>query len=161
MGHLSLDAKEAIIKQALNRKDTGIKEIAHENNIGYSTLQRWLKNHRDNPSANNTKLKNNALSRVEKLDMIIATAGLDETDLGIYCRKQGIYNHQLQEWKQELMSNPTQQDLKLRNELKALKAENKKLKKDLYRKDKALAETSALLVLKKKADLIWGVNEED
>ncbi len=46
-------------------------------------------------------------------------------------------------------------------ELKALRSENKRLKKDLNRKDKALAETSALLVLKKKADLIWGDPEDD
>ena len=46
-------------------------------------------------------------------------------------------------------------------ELKKLKAINKKLKVDLNRKDKALAEASALLILKKKADSIWGEDEED
>ena len=46
-------------------------------------------------------------------------------------------------------------------ELKLLKAENKVLKKELHRKEKALAETAALLVLKKKANLIWGDHEED
>lgn len=50
---------------------------------------------------------------------------------------------------------------KEKNELKALKEENKRLKRDLHRKNKALAETSALLVLKKKADLIWGELAED
>ena len=34
--------------------------------------------------------------------------------------------------------------------------EMKQLKHDLNRKDKALAELTALLVLKKKADLLWG-----
>jgi hypothetical protein len=42
-----------------------------------------------------------------------------------------------------------------------LKAQIKELKSDLYRKDKALAETSALLVLKKKANLIWGDGKDD
>jgi hypothetical protein len=50
---------------------------------------------------------------------------------------------------------------KLKDELKTLRQENRNLKKDLNRKDKALAETSALLVLKKKADLIWGDLEDD
>ena len=36
----------------------------------------------------------------------------------------------------------------------------KELERDLSRKEKALAETTALLVLKKKADLIWGSGEE-
>ena len=46
-------------------------------------------------------------------------------------------------------------------EVRTLKKENKSLKKDLNRKEKALAETAALLVLKKKAQEIWGGPEED
>ncbi len=45
-------------------------------------------------------------------------------------------------------------------ELKALRAENNLLKKELRRKDSALAEATALLILKKKANLIWGVDED-
>ncbi len=42
-----------------------------------------------------------------------------------------------------------------------LREQNRRLNQELRRKDKALAETSALLVLKKKAHLIWGDNEDD
>ena len=42
-----------------------------------------------------------------------------------------------------------------------LRARNKELERDLNRKDKALAETTALLVLKKKADLIWGTGDKE
>jgi len=42
-----------------------------------------------------------------------------------------------------------------------MKAKNKKLESELRRKDKALAEASALLILKKKANLIWGESEDD
>lgn len=44
--------------------------------------------------------------------------------------------------------------------MKTLRAENKALKKELNRKDRALAETAALLVLQKKVHEIWG-NDED
>lgn len=50
---------------------------------------------------------------------------------------------------------------KLLESFRASERENKALKKELNRKDKALAETPALLILKKKADLIWGVPEDD
>lgn len=158
MGHLSLEAKAAVVNRAMNQNSQGIKEIASTNNIGYSTLQRWLKDYRTN-SCKSTPEKGNKkdpLSRSEKFDHIFAAAGLDETGLGIYCRKQGIYSHQLQAWKQEIMKDSSQINHKLHNEVKRLKAENKRLQKDLNRKDKALAETSALLILKKKADLILG-----
>jgi hypothetical protein len=42
-----------------------------------------------------------------------------------------------------------------------VREENRTLKKELRRKDKALAETTALLVLKKKAASIWGEPEDD
>ena len=48
-----------------------------------------------------------------------------------------------------------------RAEMGKLRAENKELKRDLHRKDRALAETTALLVLKKKADLLWGTGENE
>nr|WP_221898590.1 hypothetical protein [Bathymodiolus japonicus methanotrophic gill symbiont] len=47
-----------------------------------------------------------------------------------------------------------------RNVLKQLRSENKKLKKELNRKEKALAETAALLVLRKKLDALWEENED-
>ncbi len=46
-------------------------------------------------------------------------------------------------------------------EMRALRQEVRTLKKELRRKDKALAETAALLVLKKKAAAIWGETEDD
>jgi len=49
----------------------------------------------------------------------------------------------------------------IKAEFNEMKAKNKKLESELRRKDKALAEASALLILKKKADLIWGENADD
>ena len=48
----------------------------------------------------------------------------------------------------------------LYTEIKNLKHENKVLKKELNRKEKALAETAALLVLQKKVHEIWGSDED-
>ena len=47
-----------------------------------------------------------------------------------------------------------------KEETKFLKHENKKLKKEINRKDRALAETAALLVLQKKVNDIWGCDED-
>ena len=92
----------------------------------------------------------------------MATASLDESTLGAYCREQGIYSFQLKTWKEAFMShNSTEKKQTESTELRALRAEVKALKKELHRKDKALAETSALLILKKKASLIWGEPGDD
>ena len=98
----------------------------------------------------------------KQLEHVIATANLDETSTGAYCRKHGLYSHQINEWKNNFMTDHSKShDTKLREELRKYKQENKQLKQDLSRKDRALAETSALLILKKKADLIWGDHEGD
>ena len=59
-----------------------------------------------------------------------------------------------------MLQDNNQKKQKIQSEVKALRAENKLLKQDLQRKNKALAETTALLVLKKKANLIFGESRD-
>ena len=164
---LTPKAKQAIIEKALLRnKDQNIASIAVAHNIGVSTLERWVKQ-----SKNGTinVIKNDApvvpqFTCAEQLKHLLATASLTEEQLGSYCRERGLYSFQLQQCKEKFMSQDNQQNQqnqqKYINEIKTLKLENKSLKYDLNRKEKALAETAALLVLKKKVNLIWGEQED-
>lgn len=164
MSHLSLEAKEAIIQQALSRGDRSIRMIAEKNNVGLSTLSKWLKRYRDGDLAANFESSRGAFSittQAEKLSHLVATAALDNVSLGRYCREQGLYSHQLVQWREEFMNTPSNKKLSNPAELKQLKDENKRLLRELRRKEKALAEASALLIMKKKADLIWGESEVD
>lgn len=165
MIRLSEDAKKSIVEKALTIKGKKLVEIASLHNVGYSTLHKWISKYKNGIGAirNSNKSPVNAqLTRSDQFQHLLATAKLDETALGAYCREHGLYSFQMQEWKNEFMShdkNKIKQETQA--ELKALRAENKLLKKDLLRKDRALAETTALLVLKKKADLLFGVQEDD
>lgn len=165
MQQLSIETKEAIVQQALNRDSKTLEQISRENNIGYSTLQKWIKRVQSGQSLgrrNTRKRGMNQPSPEARFKHILATHGLDEVSLGKYCREHGLYSHQLTTWQESFMStsanniNHTQQ-----SELKKLREANKQLQKELRRKEKALAEASALLIMKKKADLIWGVDEAD
>ena len=165
MVQLTLEAKESIVAKALTRGDTSLRHIASDCGVSYSTLQSWLSLKRQGLS-----LKRNKRSRSSKegfqtqpLEHLLATSSLDEEAIGAYCREQGIHRFQLTQWRDYLMKNDLDKKKSdsSRNEIQALRKENKLLKKDLRRKDKALAETSALLILKKKADLIWGGLEDD
>lgn len=164
MGHLSTEAKLSIVKKVLSSKEHSVREIAQINNSGYSTLQRWTRNYRlgNFLEKKEQRLDNRKVNSLMRLEHLLATASLDETARSIYCRQHGLYSHQLEEWKRtmvnDLKKDPSKQSaIKIRQ----LQSENKSLRKDLARKDKALAETSALLVLKKKASLIWGEDEAD
>ena len=165
MSNLSPRAREALVQKALS-KDNNLttKEIAKAHNIGYSTLQRWIKCNQDD-NIGSSKVSGKAGTEqpaAQRLQHVIATASLDETAIGVYCREHGIYSFQLTQWKKAFMTQ-TKVDKQQSNidELKALRAENKQLKQEIRRKDSALAETTALLVLKKKASLIWGEFEDD
>lgn len=164
MTHATMEMKERILQKALGRGDKTLTQIAKENNIACSTLSGWLKQWRE---GSGTEVRRRGRptkgqGQTPPLQHLLATKGLDEEAVGVYCREQGIYRFQLEKWRNKLMKHDVNEKQTTidRNELKALKEENKRLKRDLHRKDKALAETAALLVLKKKADLIWGVSRK-
>ena len=164
MRKLSAEAKQAIIDKVLARDGRTVVEIAKLHNISYSTLQKWIRKVRNGDIIDPVKSvkDNQALSLSERFTHLMATASLDETAVGIYCREHGLYAIQLTQWKEAFMTQKP--DLKKQDnlaELRALRLENKQLKHDVKRKNSALAEATALLVLKKKASLIWGEVEED
>ncbi len=164
MQQLSISAKQAIIEKALAKNGRTLSEIAKSHNIGLSTLGKWLRNYRKNATIGEQKsIKvNQDLSMSDRWEHLMATAPLDETALGVYCREKGIYSFQLTEWKEAFMAKKdTEKKQSNLAELKALRAENKQLKREVRRKDGALAEATALLILKKKAALIWGGAEDD
>ena len=156
--------KDQVVKQALNA-DLPQKLIAGNAGIGYSTLQKWLSEYRqsgDHPLSAVEKRPQD-WSPEERLNALIETGQMDPQTLAAWCRQKGLYSHHLDQWRKALLTNNP--DGSNANATRAysrqLQSENKALKKELRRKDKALAETSALLVLKKKAHLIWGDDEDN
>ena len=85
-------------------------------------------------------------------------------ELSEYCRKKGIYPGQVQRWKEAALTGYDLDEQIQHRKSNARKEDKRKIKRlasELRRKDKALAETAALLVLRKKAQAIWGESEED
>ena len=161
-GKYSQSFKTQAVEKALNRPEgTGIKHIAETLGVGYSTLERWIVESRtqsfesttDPTSRATTQKRPQDWSAEERLTLVIACDSLDETSINALCRENGLYPHHVKQWKNDLVNNQTPKN---QSETKALRQENKALKKELNRKDKALAETAALLVLQKKVHAIWG-----
>jgi transposase-like protein len=98
----------------------------------------------------------------EKLALLIACGTLDETGVSKVCREKGIYPYHLDQWKSELAENLAgDSEINSHAETKHLKNENRELKKALRRKEKALAEAAALLILQKKVNALWDDSEDD
>lgn len=159
--------KSTIVEKALTRgRDVTLEDICEEHGIAKSTISRWIvesQKQEINPMSDrkNKESRPQDWSSAERLQAIIDCSGLDEKSLSAWCRKQGLYPHHIKQWKAEFVSSAGfANSPKERTQLKQLKAENKDLKRELHRKEKALAETAALLVLKKKVHVLL-TNGED
>ena len=101
-------------------------------------------------------------SPLEKLRAVTESMGLSEGALGAYLRTHGLHAANLEQWRiqaQEGLS--TEATPATKKELTASKKRVKGLEKELRRKNAALAETAALLVLSKKMNALWGDEGED
>ena len=96
----------------------------------------------------------------EKLAAVLEAASLSDEELGAFLRSQGLHEAQLQQWRDQMLAGL--EPMTVPRGKKALEGKRvRELEKELRRKDKALAETAALLVLKKKAQAIWGDEDDD
>ena len=93
----------------------------------------------------------------EKLDAILEYEKLNEEERGKYLRERGLHSIHIERWKEAIVEGLKSSKL---NKKDLREKRIKELEKELRRKDKALAETAALLVLKKKAQDIWGDPED-
>ena len=92
----------------------------------------------------------------EKLKAVIDAQSLCEEELGAFLRRKGLHEAQLQEWRTIILAGLRGQPVRPSAHASAEGRRIRELERELDRKDKALAETAALLVLKKKARAIWG-----
>ncbi len=102
-----------------------------------------------------------------KFTVVLETAGLNATELSAYCRERGLYSEQVERWRQASQDANEKPVLTLKEqkELEKLPAQDqreiKRHQKELRKKEKALAEAAALLLVTKKMWALWGDVEED
>ncbi len=104
------------------------------------------------------------MSSMAKFTAVVTTASMSELQLGEYLRRNGILKEELDTWRaicESANDKAAANAQKYRSALTAEQARSRKLDAELKRKEKALAETAALLVLRGKAQAIWGDNGEE
>jgi hypothetical protein len=96
-------------------------------------------------------------SAEERLAALQQSYSLLGEDLNTWCRERGVFIHQLEQWKTDFCSQGDSVDKREEARiLRTLKEEIQSLERNLLRKDKALAEAAALLVLQKKFRALLG-----
>jgi transposase-like protein len=165
MSSYSTERKEAILSKLLPPNNKSVASVAREEGVAEQTLYNWRNQAKEQgqpvPGKKSTQ---DQWSHETKFAVVVQTASLSESELGEYCRKKGLFIDQVKQWKQQCIQgfqSDEQQTKTIKQQTKEDKAEIKSLKKDLRYKEKALAETAALLVLRKKLKAFYGEEPED
>jgi len=127
-----------------------------------TTLSEWRRQTTGEETMGSSKLKKSRRPQDwtagEKLEVVLEAASLPEEQLGAFLRGRGLHQAHLDQWREQMLQG-------LASPRKSKKSPETRriaeLERDLKRKDAALAEASALLILKKKAQAIWGDVGED
>jgi len=164
--HYSSGLKARMIQRMSGRDSLSANKLSEEVGISQNTLSRWLRE-----ASGEKKVKKNGyvvpsvpmrpddLPATEKLRIVMEASTLSEDELGKFLRNNGLHEAQLEEWRkkvEEALAKPKKG--RRRKSPEAKKVEQ--LERELHRKDKALAEVTALLALKKKLDALLGDEDE-
>jgi DNA-binding transcriptional MerR regulator len=144
-----------VVARLLPPESADVGALAKEIGVSVQTLERWREDAQSRPA------RGRAWTAAARLEAVITAAALDEAGKSAWCREHGVYPAELDKWRlsattalaepEEARASPqaTRQD----------KKRIKELERELLRKDRALAETAALLVLSKKVAAIFNKGE--
>ena len=160
----SRERKEAILKKMMPPHHRPIPQLAEEEGISAATLYLWRAQARvQGRLLPDGSTGSSGWQAREKFAAVLETAGLNEAERAEYCRKRGLYPEQLLAWRsacEQATEGEAARSRTIRELTQADKRRIKDLERELARKEKALAETAALLTLRKKAQAIWGDGED-
>jgi len=132
--------------------------VAREVGVPLVTVLRWRDRARTLPQMNHGEPKQWSIE--EKLRVVVEAARLSDKELGAFLRREGLHEQELTEWRDAVsaaLGGAPRRDPQSAAGTKRIR----ELEKELRRKDMALAETAALLVLSKKVDALWGDVDDD
>ncbi|WP_262140602.1 transposase [Serratia ficaria] len=155
MNTYSPERKAALIARMMPPHNQSVVQLARSEGIPANTLYAW----RTQAGVGAAESLSPAeWSQDARFAVLVETAALSAHAVAEYCRRKGLYPEQIQQWRDEFMQpNPREE----RAEIKRLKKENQQLNREIARKDKALAEAAALLILEKKLKAFFAEERED
>lgn len=156
--------KDSILKRLEESPKISITALSDEVGVPRTTIYQWIKKTEADKNKPKVIKPIHKWTSEDKFYAVLETATLSENELAEYCRRKGIYVDDIKGWRNQcLKANIEEKDdpKELKESLKSEKELNKELQRELRFKEKALAETAALLVLRKKVNAIWGDPEDD
>ena len=162
MPKYSIERKESVLSKLLVPGRYSVAEISREEGISEQTLYAWRNKARQTGVLMPNNQSPDRWDKQTKFAVVLETGSMNSQELSEYCRQKGLYPKQVHDWRDACLhgiESPLVDPKVIRGEVRNLKQDKKSLKRELRRKDKALAEAAALLVLAKKYRPLWGDEE--
>ena len=160
----SPERKQAVLKKMLPPNNRSLADIAKAEDISEATLYNWRSQARKEgrlmPDSDNAPA---GWSSQDKFAAVVETATMSQAEVAEYCRRRGLYCEPLAQWRQACQQANDWDQASQRQLQETRRADQKKIKgleKELIRKEKALAEAAALLVLQKKYHAMFEDKED-
>ena len=156
MARYSDEFKARAVARLLPPESSPAPRLSQEIGVSVATLERWMSDALSKPAER-------AWTAAARLEAVITTAAMDEAQRSAWCRENGVYPSELQQWKDNATAalGEAAEERATPQQTRDTHKRIKSLERDLRRKDKALAETAALLVLSKKFEAILQQDEEE
>ena len=157
MARYAKELKDKVVARLLPPESANLEALAAELGINPATLERW----RSQALAEPARLPN--WTAAARLEAVLSTAVLDEQAKSQWCRSHGVFMQDLEQWRQ-VATRALEQPGALALPSAASREDRariKELERELQRKERALAETAALLVLSKKLEAIFPRGEAE
>ena len=153
--------RQQALEKVYNRGDRTVQAIADDLNINSWPLKNWMKLPKEvvESQAGLMTKRPQDWSLSERFQLILDSQGKAGETLNAWCREQGIFPHHLHAWRKAFETG-TSETVVSRAEWRELKASHQALQRELKRKEKALAEAAALLVLQKKYQALLEEKDE-
>ncbi len=150
--------KETMVRKMVGPGARSAGSLSEEIGIPQSTLSRWLRQYGQTPGGTmSSKGRSARRTAEEKFQAVVGYDNQpDEESRGRFLRQQGFYSAEIERWRSEMLGGLSSRS----NQRDPRDRRIKDLERELGRKEKALAETAALLTLKKTARQIWGDTED-
>jgi transposase len=145
------------VARLLPPESATVEAVAREIGVGVATLERWRSDALSRPA------RERAWTAAARFEAVLTTAVLDEAARNAWCREHGVYPQDLAQWRQaatQALATPEEaraSPLQTKQDRRRIK----ELERELRRKEKALAEAAALLVLSKKLEAIFPKDRDE
>ena len=156
--HHSSEFKEQALLKARHRGTRSVISVASELNMSAGTLRKWLQSASKKTAAIAYRVPAataaldgpaSAWSPAQRLMALQQSYALDDMARSGWCRERGVFEHQLAQWHQEFCTPAVPASREASGAFRELQRQHEQLQRELRRKEKALAEVAALLVLQK------------